>query len=106
MKTCIHLRCLAYDGEAVIEGRDFESIEAAWSRAEDMGSRWFFYPVCVVTGEAKILDVPRGMDEGWIGKHLKTLVDQIKLLAASSEVEDQKAVGNWVNGDAPCPLFP
>ena len=106
MKSNIHLRCLAFDGEYVTERSDFESIEAAWQRAEDMGSRWFFFPIGVVTGKTKILDVPRGMDKGWIGKHLKTLVNQIKLFATSTEVEDQNAVGNWVSDGAPCPLFP
>lgn len=33
------------DGDYVIEGAAFESIEAAWRRSEVTGSRWFFYPI-------------------------------------------------------------
>ncbi len=41
------LRVIAPDGESKEEGR-FEDFEKAAARAEDMGSRWIFYPFAVV----------------------------------------------------------
>lgn len=96
------LVCMATDGEYVREGT-FPDIESAWSWAGDMGSRWFFYPVCLVTGlarsnKAKIAAVPDGMPEAWIGKTLHTLG-----LAFQQEEEH---VCDYVNGQCPLMLFP
>jgi len=93
----IKLICIAPDGESVTERNDFKSIDEAWERSSDMGSRWFFYPIHVVTGKRKILDVPDGMSKHWIGRNIETLQREIK--ANSDEICD------WVNGDTPCPLF-
>jgi hypothetical protein len=92
------LVCIAPDGAFVTEGR-FETVEDAWNRSCDMGSRWFFYPIHVVTGEklGKILDVPDEMGKGWIGKNLSTLR---KAIADNSE-----EICAWVNGDALCPCY-
>jgi hypothetical protein len=80
----------------VTEGRNFKSIDAAWDRSSDMGSRWFFYPIHVVTGKRKILAVPDGMGEHWKGRNIETLQSAINEL--SEEICD------WVNGECPCPL--
>lgn len=96
MKT-YQLRCIAPDGAIVREG-EFPSIQAAWDRASDMGSRWFFYPVCVVTGasrsdRARVLDCPEGLKEYAQGRTLKSVC---AMFARNSE-----AVCEWVNGKAP-----
>lgn len=87
---------MAPDGALVREG-EFASIEAAWSRASDMGSRWCFYPVAIVTGEsrsdlARIVDAPEELKH-YVGLSLRTLA---RAFAANSE-----AVCDWINGKAP-----
>jgi hypothetical protein len=78
MKTLI---CIAPDGEFVCENK-FKTINEAWERSNDMGSRWYFYPVHVVTSgnkmKSRISAVPDGMPNEWIGKTIKSLVDAFK----------------------------
>lgn len=65
-----NLICMSFDGEFVNEhnifsdDKRFESIEAAWKMANDMGSRWFFYPFCFVTSESNqtIVDTPQYLE--------------------------------------------
>jgi hypothetical protein len=85
------LICIAPDGEFVKEG-NFDTTEDAWNRAEDMGSRWFFYPIHVVVGAKgkRIVDISYGMDKGWVGKNLSTLC---KALANESDETRE-----WWNG--------
>ena len=98
-KLAIH--CIAPDGEYVTEGRDFPDTDTAWQRVNDMGSRWFFYPIPVVTstGPAAIIrDVPEGMPKEWIGKRFAAL-----LLAIAADPDDSLA---YANGDAPFCIYP
>lgn len=77
------LRCMAPDGAIVTEGH-FPTIEAAWQRSSDMGSRWFFYPIHLVTGStctakrARILAEPSGMPDQWKGKTVGRLALAVK----------------------------
>lgn len=80
------LHVIALDGESIREGV-FPSVEAAWERNEDMGSRWFFYPMRIVTGparsdRARVLSVPDGMNSEWVGR---TLGRVKKALAANQD---------------------
>jgi hypothetical protein len=79
------------DGEFVTEG-EFTSIQKAWERAEDMGSRWFFYPVCFVTGKKKIIDAPEEL-KSFIGCNLLTISKIFKF--------NSKRICDWINGHAP-----
>lgn len=102
MQNRYTLRCLAPDGDAVREG-EFPTIQAALNRASDMGSRWFFYPVPIVTGTARpetavILAVPDGMPDQWIGKRLSSLR---KAFATNAD-----HVCDWINGKCPLELLP
>lgn len=45
---------LAPDGEHVCEGW-FPTIEACFERAENMGSRWFFYPFALVVDDNSLI---------------------------------------------------
>lgn len=92
------LRCIAPDGEYKTEGEDFPSVESAWQRADDMGSRWFFYPVNVVTGKDRIISVPHGMSQDWIGKSFRRLC---RAFAAESE-----HVCDWINGKDQLGIYP
>jgi hypothetical protein len=42
---------MSFNGDYVTEGT-FNSIQEAWERSEDMGSRWYFYPFHFVTTES------------------------------------------------------
>lgn len=92
------LVCIAPDGEFVVEGR-FETVEQAWNHSQDMGSRWFFYPIHVVVGDklGKIVDVPDGMSNYWIGKKITTLCKKIG--------ENSQEICDWINGKISCPIY-
>ena len=64
---------MAPDGEFKFDG-EFDTIEEAWDHSNDLGSKWYFYPVHFVVGEKgkKILDAPDDFRE-FIGLHVKTL---------------------------------
>ena len=97
----LSLKCLAPDGAHVTEGKEFPTIESAWNRSENMGSRWYFYPVHVVTscGPAAIIrDVPQGMSDFWVGRRLATLA---KAFAA-----DTDHVMDYLNGKTPYCILP
>ncbi len=94
------LRLIAPDGACVTEGR-FESVEAAWDRFTDMGSRWIFYPIAVVTGpsstdRARIVDVLPEVGSYWKGCTLRRFRNAI-----SERADD---VCSWINEGALCPL--
>lgn len=96
------LHCLAPDGESKREG-EFPNVKSAWERSSDMGSRWYFYPVHVVTGparsdRARILSVPNGMHSLWEGKTLGKLK---RAFAA-----DPEHVADYCNGKTPLMLLP
>lgn len=95
--TTKKLVCIAPDGATITEG-EFETTEQAWNRSEDMGSRWYFYPIHIVTGEKKIIDTPDGMSKEWIGRNLSTLIKQIQ--------QDEEETLSYANGEIPCPFYP
>ena len=83
-----NLICMTFDGDYVIEhnifSKDgtFDSIDAAWRRAGDMGSRWYFYPFYFVTGESsvRIVDVSDSLDFT-VGKSIKTVKRFFKMVS-------------------------
>ena len=88
MKT-YNLICMSFDGDYVTEGRDFESVDAAWNRSNDMGSRWFFYPFhFVTTGSGKtIADTPELLEQ-FNGLRVKTVKKHFAKVAALPEMQD------------------
>jgi hypothetical protein len=50
------LKCFSPDGQSVTEG-EFKSIGECWYRSNDMGSRWIFYPIHVVTKGKTVCDI-------------------------------------------------
>lgn len=96
------LCCIAPDGEHVTEKRwhdPFPDTDAAWRWSSEMGSRWFFYPIHVVTTPRKIIAaVPDGMAKEWIGRRLSTLC---KVIAS-----DAQHACDWINGKTPLCIFP
>ena len=51
-------RAIAFapDGEYIIES-EFETVEQAWDRINDWGSRWFFYPFCGVVKNKRVVEM-------------------------------------------------
>jgi len=83
----MRLICMAFDGEYVTEGRDFPDTEAAWERASDMGSRWYFYPWCFVTSDSgkTVVAAPDGL-AFLKGKRVKTVVTLFKAMSEVPEL--------------------
>lgn len=79
------LVCVSLDGDKVTEGH-FSTVKEAQERSEQMGSRWYFYPIHVVTGRVKIIDLPDVIEtemgildlKGFKGKNLTTLLSFLK----------------------------
>ncbi len=80
----LNIICMSFDGDYVTEKTGFESIEAAWNHAADLGSRWFFYPYSFVTTASgkTIKDTPetlehlKGMRTKAVAKHFETVSKQ------------------------------
>jgi len=51
---------MAFNGEYKMEQGGFKTVDDAWARSNDMGSRWYFYPFhFVVSASGKtIIDAP------------------------------------------------
>src|SRR3990167_6581992 len=80
------LICMTFDGDYVTEGRDFADVDAAWDRAADMGSRWYFYPWCFVTSESgKTIVAAPDMLEHFVGRRVATAKSVFAALAALPE---------------------
>jgi len=63
-----NLLCMGFDGDFQIEdnrGESFDSIEDAWERDNDMGSRWHFYPFRFVVTESN-LTIADSPDPSWL----------------------------------------
>ena len=83
------LLVMSFDGEYKIEnnhGRNFETINETWDFAEDMGSRWFFYPFhFVVTESGKTIKESGSGFENLNNMRVKTVV---KLFEKLSKMEE------------------
>ena len=70
------LACIAEDGAHQIERNTFSedgcwnSIEQAWQRNDDMGSRWIFYPHRVIVDRWTnvVVSVADDLPQDWVGK--------------------------------------
>lgn len=80
----------ALDGEFVTDFRDSQTKEDVWDKVNDMGSRWYFYPIPFVATEKVIVDTP---EELWHlrGKHISTIKS---LLAETDQDELCKYIHN------------
>mgnify|MGYP001560570993 CR=1 FL=1 len=77
------LAVIAPDGEYKTEG-EFSTIEEAWDRNNDMGSRWFFYPFRVVVAGSVVRSTPEHSEE-YVGRKLSTFC---KAVAFSCDTDD------------------
>lgn len=84
------LICMSFDGEYVTEKRaEFETIQDAWDHANDMGSRWYFYPFSFVVSNSgqTIIDTPERL-EFLKGKRVKTVSAFFKKASELPEAKD------------------
>ena len=94
-KKC-KLICISFDGEYQIEHPkdkdNFDSMYEAWEWAEDIGSRWFFYPfVFIVTPDLKT--VRDGGELDFLNyKRLKTVVELFKRVSKLPEAQDMDGI--------------
>jgi len=52
MSSKVKLICMTFDGDYVTERPTFDTIDEAWEYANDLGSKWYFYPFYFVTTES------------------------------------------------------
>jgi hypothetical protein len=86
------LICMAPDGDYVTEGSNFETVQAAWDRAEDMGSRWIFYPFSFVTTRSglTVKDAPEALSlfKGMRVKKVAALFERVSKLPEAQKIND------------------
>ena len=82
-----NLICMGFDGDYVTEKTGFDSVDSAWKRSNDMGSRWYFYPFHFVTSESgqTIIDTGQGL-ESFKGKQVKTVTKAFKSMSESPDM--------------------
>lgn len=87
------LICMSFDGEFKVEQcRTIKSIEEAWEHsndlANDLGSKWFFYPFHFVTTDSTktIVASPLRL-ERFNGLRTKKVVEVFATLAAADEAK-------------------
>ena len=84
------LICISADGEESVTEHNifsddgtFSTVEDAWERNENMGSRWFFYPIRIVVEKESDRIASGGcageIHESWEGFEKKALMTAILL---------------------------
>lgn len=65
---------MSFDGDTKTEGWDFPTVNDAWERSNDMGSRWYFYPFhFVTTASGKTIADASALLSWTIGRRVKTV---------------------------------
>ncbi len=87
------LICMSFDGDYVVEhdrfNEAFETIAGAWEHANDMGSKWYFYPFCfAVTESLTTIAAAPELLERFKGKRVKTVQKVFKALSASPDMKN------------------
>ena len=77
---------MSFDGEYKRENPEFETIENAWNYADDLGSKWFFYPFLFVVSGNRIIDTP-DLLSGLKRKQIKTIQKIFNQLSKMPEME-------------------
>ena len=67
--------CMSFDGEYKTEQFESPTIQEAWNRANDLGSKWHFYPFYFVVSESgkTVIDAPDFPLDFLKGKKVKTV---------------------------------
>ena len=81
------LYCFTFDGNFVIEKEGFKTIDSTWNHANEMGSKWFFYPFHFIVKGKKIVDSPE-MLEHFNGCTIKQTAKHFKKVSKSLAAQD------------------
>ncbi len=79
------LICMSFDGEYITEAKGSD-ISELWDHANDMGSRWFFYPFSFVCTDKTVVDTPNGLTM-LANKRIKTVQRMFKTLSETEEMQ-------------------
>lgn len=84
------LLCMSFDGDSQLERETFDNIQDVWEYANDMGSRWFFYPFrfAVTASGNTVADSPDGLEQ-FNGKRVKTVQ---RIFKTTSELTETQGV--------------
>jgi hypothetical protein len=78
---------MSFDGEFVTERPEFESIDNAWEYANNLGSKWYFYPFHFVIKNKTIKDSPYNL-EYFNDKRIKTIQKIFNETSKKRELEN------------------
>ena len=83
--------CMSFDGEYQKERPEFDTIEQAWDYADDLGSKWYFYPFAFVIKGDKIVDAGygavhlEGMTIAEVSAHFKEVSERPEMEGCNAE---------------------
>ncbi len=78
--------CMSFDGEFQTDRPSFDSTSDAWDYANNLGSKWYFYPFVFVVSESgkTVIDSADGL--GFFnGRRVSTVARVIREAAAKPE---------------------
>lgn len=84
--------CMSFDGKFKTEAPIFTEVGKAWDYANDLGSKWYFYPWHFVTTDSTktIVAAPHGMD-AWVGRRTATVAKAFATLHKDLEEKGEQA---------------
>ena len=82
---------MSFDGDYITEGA-FDSVDAAWDRSNDMGSRCFFYPFhFVTTASGKTIKAAPDELQHLVDQRVKTVAEHFAAIAKTPEAQNVDA---------------
>ena len=79
--------CMSFDGEFVTERPEFKWIDDAWEYANDLGSKWYFYPFHFLIKNETIKDTPINL-EYFKNKRTKTVQKIFNRVSKKPELQN------------------
>ena len=87
--TKYNVICMSFDGEYQRERFDADSVDDAWNYADDLGSKWYFYPFYFVTTEScKTVKGAVYPLTCFVGKRVNTVSKIFEKLSAMPEAQN------------------
>jgi hypothetical protein len=79
---------MSFDGEYKKESPIFDDIDKAWNYADDLGSKWYFYPFVFLTNSKKTIAESPFYALNWAkGKRISTVKRIFKKFSIKPELE-------------------
>lgn len=84
---------MSFDGEYQTESPEFSEVDKAWRYADNLGSKWFFYPFYfLVTNSGKTIKDACDPLKHLVGKRTETVVALFKSLHTEPEATNMDAI--------------